>query len=56
MTIGIDLGDKWSRVCVLDEHGEICEEGRIATTTDAICPVCRYGSVLARRSPTASQA
>ena len=36
MTIGVDLGDKWSRLCVLDEHGEVCEEGRIATTTDAM--------------------
>ena len=36
MTIGVDLGDKWSRLCVLDEHGEVCEEGRIATTADAI--------------------
>ena len=33
MTIGVDLGDRWSRFCVLDENGEVCEEGRIATTT-----------------------
>ena len=36
MTIGVDLGDRWSRLCVLDLHGEVCEEGRIATTTDAM--------------------
>jgi transposase len=36
MTIGVDLGDKWSRLCVLDEHGEVCEEGRIATTAEAM--------------------
>ena len=36
MTIGVDLGDKWSRLCVLDEHGEVCEEGRIATTAQAM--------------------
>jgi transposase len=36
MTIGVDLGDKWSRLCVLDEHGEVCEEGRIASTTEAM--------------------
>lgn len=35
MTIGIDLGDKWSHFCVLDPHGEIREEGRIATTVEA---------------------
>ena len=36
MTIGVDLGDKWSRLCVLDEHGEVCEEGRIVTSADAM--------------------
>ena len=36
MTIGVDLGDKWSRLCVLDDDGEVCEEGRIATTADAM--------------------
>ena len=32
MTIGIDLGDRHSHVCVLDATGEIVEESRIATT------------------------
>ena len=36
VTIGVDLGDKWSRLCVLDEHGDVCEEGRIATTDRAL--------------------
>ena len=36
MTIGMDLGDRWSQFCVLDEHGEVCEEGRIATTAAAL--------------------
>ena len=40
MTIGVDLGDKWSRLCVLDEHGEVCEEGRIATTAARWCAAC----------------
>jgi len=31
-TIGMDLGDKYSRVCVLDEAGEIVEEGRVPTS------------------------
>jgi transposase len=31
-TIGMDLGDKYSRVCVLDEAGEIIEEGRVPTS------------------------
>lgn len=35
MTIGIDLGDEYSAVCVLDEAGEIVEESRIRTTRQA---------------------
>ncbi len=36
MTIGIDLGDRKSHICVLDEGGAIVEESRIATTPHAI--------------------
>ena len=36
MTIGIDLGDRKSHVCVLDAGGEIVEESRIATTPKAL--------------------
>lgn len=32
VTIGVDLGDKYSHVCVLDEAGEIVSEGRVQTT------------------------
>ena len=35
LTIGIDLGDKFSAVCVLDEQGEILEESRIRSTPKA---------------------
>jgi len=42
-TIGVDLGDKWSRLCVLDDHGEVCEEGRIATTSRAMLK--RFGTL-----------
>ena len=35
-TIGIDLGDQWSYYCVLDEAGEIAEEGRFRTTEAAL--------------------
>ena len=34
-TIGIDLGDKYSHFCVLDNTGSIIEEGRIATTKES---------------------
>ena len=31
-TIGLDLGDKSSRYCVLDSNGEVVEEGSVGTT------------------------
>jgi transposase len=36
LTIGIDLGDRKSHVCVLDASGEVVEESRIATTPKAL--------------------
>jgi transposase len=36
VTIGIDLGDRRSQVCVLDAGGEVVEESRIATTPKAL--------------------
>jgi transposase len=36
LCIGIDLGDKYSQVCVFDRStGEIVEEGRLRTTPEA---------------------
>jgi transposase len=35
LTVGVDLGDRWSRYCVLDPQGEILEEDTIATTGQA---------------------
>jgi transposase len=35
-TIGVDLGDAYSRFCVLSSCGEITEEGRVATTNAGI--------------------
>jgi transposase len=32
LTIGLDLGDRSSRYCVLDEQGEVLSEGSVATT------------------------
>jgi transposase len=32
LTIGVDLGDRTSRICVLDAQGEIVEEASIATS------------------------
>lgn len=36
MTIGVDLGDAWSHVCVLDEAGMVVERGRVRTTPEAL--------------------
>ena len=36
LTAGIDLGDRYSHLCLLDtENGEVIEEGRIATNRQA---------------------
>src|ERR1700675_3635491 len=35
-TIGLDLGDRWSNYCVLDEAGEILLEQKLATTPEAM--------------------
>jgi transposase len=36
LTVGIDLGDRFSRYCVVNEEGEVIEEGRIQTTAAAL--------------------
>ena len=36
LTIGVDLGDRWSFYCVLDEAGEIILEQKVATTPEAM--------------------
>ena len=32
LTIGVDLGDRSSRYCILDEQGEVISEGSVTTT------------------------
>jgi transposase len=36
LTIGLDLGDRWSFYCVLDEAGKIILEQKVPTTTEAM--------------------
>ena len=36
MTVGLDVGDRYSYLCVLDAAGEVVEEGRIPTTAAAL--------------------
>jgi hypothetical protein len=35
LTVGLDLGDRSSSDCVLDEAGEVVFERKLATTTEA---------------------
>ena len=43
MTVGLDLGDRYSYLCLLDtESGEVIEEGRLRTTPEAF--ERRFGS------------
>ena len=34
--VGLDLGDRWSHLAILDQEGELIEEGRIPTTPAAL--------------------
>ena len=37
MTAGLDMGDKYSYLCLLDQQsGEVVEEGRLRTTPEAL--------------------
>ena len=36
ITIGLDLGDKTSRYCVLGNNGEVLSEGGVGTTRKAM--------------------
>src|SRR6202521_4911255 len=36
LTIGLDLGDRWSFYCVLNELGEVLQEEKLPTTPDAM--------------------
>ena len=35
VTVGVDVSDRYSRICVLDEGGEVREEGRLQTRPEA---------------------
>src|ERR1700675_4770391 len=36
LTIGLDLGDRWSFYCVLNERGEVVREEKLPTTPEAM--------------------
>src|SRR6266851_3839128 len=39
LTIGLDLGDRSSRYCILDAQGEVLSEGSVATTKKGLAEV-----------------
>ena len=50
LTIGLDLGDRWSWYCVLNEAGEVLLEQKLATT-----PKDRWQHRLKRERPTGTE-
>ena len=46
-TIGLDVGDRFTQVCVLDGTGEIVEEGRVRSTREAF--EARFGGLARSR-------
>jgi len=60
-TIGIDLGDKRSRYCILDKEGKIVRESSVATTMGALKVVfgklarCRIAIEVGTHSPWVSR-
>lgn len=61
VTIGMDLGDKASRYCVLSSEGEVVEEGAIPTTRKGLArllgarPHCRVALEVGTHSPWVSR-
>ncbi len=61
MTMGMDLGDKTSRYCVLDEDGEVVQEQSVATTKKGMRRVfgarqrCRIAMEVGTHSPWVSR-
>ena len=61
VTVGMDLGDKTSRYCLLDEDGEVLREGSVGTTKKAMTQVfaamrrCRVAMEVGTHSPWVSR-
>ena len=61
LTIGLDLGDRWSCYCILNENGEIILEQKVATTPEAVkqafgnMPRCRIAMETGTHSPWVSR-
>ena len=61
VTVGMDLGDKTSRYCMLDENGEVLREASVGTTKEAITQrfatmkPCRVAIEVGTHSPWVSR-
>ena len=61
LTVGLDLGDRSSCYCILDEAGEEASEGRVATTKPALTALfakmasCRIALEVGTHSPWVSR-
>ena len=61
LTIGMDLGDRSSRYCILDGSGEVLKEGSVGTTKPAMTQVfgalkkCRIALEVGTHSPCVSR-
>jgi transposase len=61
VTIGMDLGDKTSRYCVLDDNGQVLQEGGVGTNKKAMTQVfarlgrCRIAIEVGTHSPWLSR-
>ncbi len=60
-TVGLDLGDRYSYYCLLDDEGRLVEEGRLPTTRDGLrrqfgkSPAMRIALEVGTHSPWASR-
>jgi hypothetical protein len=61
LTLGLDLGDRWSWCCVLDEAGQVIVEQKLSTTPKAMrevfgaMPHCRIALETGMHSPWVSR-
>ena len=61
LAVGIDLGDKASRYCILDEQGEVASENQLLTTRAGLevvfakMPSCRIAIEVGTHSPWVSR-
>jgi len=57
ITMGLDVGDRFSQLCVVDQDGVVIQEDRIPNDgcRGAACCALRHGGVLPIRTPTSSR-